>query len=271
MVNLAIFLGRPLLVKGEPGCGKTRLAQAIAYELQLPLEAWYVKSTSRAQEGLYNYDNVGRLRDGQLAANKLLKPEDLPLISNPKNYIKWGPLGEAFRKKKRTVILIDEIDKADIDFPNDLLLELDELRFLVPEIEQDISAEFPPIVIITSNDEKELPAAFLRRCIFHYIEFPSHDRLIKILESLFSEASKDVIEKAVERFQELRQDMQEVGGINTRKASTSELIDWFRVLNRYPKDEALAKLDGKLPFSSVLIKSWNDHQRYLRKTENRSL
>ncbi len=267
VVNLAIYLERPLLLKGEPGCGKTRLAQAVAYELGLPFEAWYVKSTSRAQDGLYRYDTVGRLRDAQLAANQLLKPEDLSRISNPKTYIKWGPLGRVFQSEQQAVMLIDEIDKADIDFPNDLLLELDELRFVVEELDQEIEAKFPPIVIITSNDERDLPDAFLRRCLFHYIEFPDHDRLVMILQGMFPETSADLANRAVERFLELRHAMQKTGGIATKKASTSELIDWFRVLQRYPQDEALAKLEDRLPFGSVLVKSWNDHRRYLRRTE----
>ena len=263
VVNLAIFLERPLLLKGEPGCGKTRLAQAVAYELGLPFEAWYVKSTSRAQDGLYRYDTVGRLRDAQLAANQLMKPEDLHRITDPTTYIKWGPLGRAFQSKQQTVLLIDEIDKADIDFPNDLLLELDELRFVVDELDQEIEAAFPPIVFITSNDEKDLPDAFLRRCLFHYIEFPDHDRLVVILQGMFPTTTAELVNRAVERFLELRHDMQKTRGIATKKASTSELIDWFRVLQRYPQEEAFKKLEGRLPFGSVLIKSWEDHQRYL--------
>lgn len=266
VVNLAIFLERPLLLKGEPGCGKTRLAQAVSYELGLPFEAWYVKSTSQARNGLYTYDTVGRLRDGQLVANQLLKPEELPRISDPATYIKWGPLGRTFQTAQRAVVLIDEIDKADIDFPNDLLLELDELRFVVEELDQVIEARFPPIVFITSNDEKDLPDAFLRRCLFHYIEFPSHERLMMILQGIFPETSVELANKAVERFLDLRHEMQKTGEIATKKASTSELIDWFRVLRRYPQEEALSKLNGKLPFGSVLVKSWVDHQRYLRQS-----
>ena len=182
-------------------------------------------------------------------------------------YIKWGPLGRVFQSEQRAVVLIDEIDKADIDFPNDLLLELDELRFVVEELDQEVEAKFPPIVFITSNDEKDLPDAFLRRCLFHYIEFPDHDRLVKILQGMFPQTSAELAIRAVERFLELRHEMQKTGGIATKKVSTSELIDWFRVLQRYPKDESLAKLEGKLPFGSVLIKSWEDHQRYLQQTE----
>ncbi|MEM9088956.1 MAG: MoxR family ATPase, partial [Cyanobacteria bacterium P01_F01_bin.53] len=171
-VNLAIFLQRPLLIKGEPGCGKTRLAQAVAYELGLPLETWYVKSTSRAQDGLYVYDTVARLRDAQLSSS--LGIDDLTRVKTAGAYIRWGPLGRAFQNKQKTVVLIDEIDKADIDFPNDLLLEIDELRFTVEETESEVRASIPPIVLITSNDEKDLPDAFLRRCLFHYLEFPEN-------------------------------------------------------------------------------------------------
>ncbi|MEM6255374.1 MAG: MoxR family ATPase [Cyanobacteria bacterium P01_D01_bin.156] len=267
VVNLAIYLERPLLLKGEPGCGKTRLARAVAYELGLPFEAWYVKSTSQAQDGLYRYDTVGRLRDAQLAANQLIKPEELSRISDPMTYIKWGPLGKAFQSEQRAVVLIDEIDKADIDFPNDLLLELDELRFVVEELEQqEIAARFPPIVFITSNDEKDLPDAFLRRCLFHYVKFPDHEQLVMILQGMFPKTSMKLTQKAVDRFLELRHEMSKTRGVATKKSSTSELIDWFRVLQRFPEDEALSKLKGQLPFGSVLVKSWEDHQRYLQQT-----
>jgi MoxR-like ATPase len=263
-VNLAIYLERPLLLKGEPGCGKTQLAAAVAYELELPFEAWYVKSTSRALDGLYTYDAVGRLRDAQLAMSGRLSEEQLRRIEDPSTYIRWGALGKAFRQPKRTVVLIDEIDKADIDFPNDLLLELDERRFRVEETDTEIQAIAPPIVFITSNDEKDLPDAFLRRCLFHYVEFPSHDRLSQIIQSRFPKASAELVGQAVERFLKLREEMRKDKGETGKKASTSELIDWFRVLQRHPKDEALARLNGKLPFAGVLLKSWDDHIRYLR-------
>jgi MoxR-like ATPase len=269
-VNLAIYLERPLLLKGEPGCGKTRLARAVAYELGLPLEAWYIKSTTRAKDGLYTFDAVSRLRDAQLAATgRVIKDEDIPRISDPKTYVQWGALGRAFQNRDRTVILIDEIDKADIDFPNDLLLELDEQRFIVDETGENIQAKAPPIVFITSNDEKDLPDAFLRRCLFHYVEFPSIPRLVEIVNSHFPAAPQALIDKAVKRFVQLRDEMGKDKGEAGKKVSTSELIDWFRILRKYPEDEVLAKLDGKLPYAGVLLKTWEDHMRYLRGNRGR--
>jgi len=263
-VNLAIYLERPLLLKGEPGCGKTQLASAVAYELGLPSEAWYVKSTSRALDGLYSYDAVGRLRDAQLTSSRHSSDDHLQRIEDPSTYIRWGALGKAFQQTQCTVVLIDEIDKADIDFPNDLLLELDERRFRVEEIDAEIKAIVSPIVFITSNDEKDLPDAFLRRCLFHYVEFPNSTRLSEIIRSRFPRASQELIDQAISRFLELREEMRKDKGEAGKKASTSELIDWFRVLHRYPEEEALTRLDGKLPFAGILLKSWEDHIRYLR-------
>ncbi|MFN6563856.1 MAG: AAA family ATPase [Nostoc sp. ChiSLP01] len=268
-VNLAIYLERPLLLKGEPGCGKTLLASAVAYELGLKLEAWYVKSTSRARDGLYTYDAVGRLRDAQLAASGRLTSEQILRIDDPTSYVRWGPLGQAFQEPQRTVVLIDEIDKADIDFPNDLLLELDQKRFIVEETGQEIEAKAVPIVLITSNDEKDLPDAFLRRCLFHYVEFPSRQRLIEIVNALFPTSPEALVEQAINSFWWLREKMQQDKGEAGKKVSTSELIDWFRVLRRYPEDEALAKLDGKIPYAGVLLKRWDDHVRYLRQSRGR--
>ncbi|MEH2235454.1 AAA family ATPase [Nostoc sp.] len=267
-VNLAIYLERPLLLKGEPGCGKTQLASAVAYELGLNLEAWYVKSTSRGRDGLYNYDAVGRLRDAQLAASNRLTAQQIQRIDDLTTYVRWGPLGRAFQSEQRIVVLIDEIDKADIDFPNDLLLELDQKRFIVEETGQEIEAKVAPIVLITSNDEKDLPDAFLRRCLFHYVEFPSRERLTQIMNALFPKASEVLINQAVERFWELREEMKKNQGGASKKISTSELIDWFKALRRYPEDEALAKLNGKLPYPGVLLKSWEDHIRYLKLKNN---
>ncbi|MEH2261215.1 AAA family ATPase [Nostoc sp.] len=269
-VNLAIQLERPLLLKGEPGCGKTRLALAVAHELQLPFEAWYVKSNSRARDGLYIYDAISRLRDAQLVnSRQIIKQEDVERVQDPTTYVKLQPLGRAFNNKQRTVVLIDEIDKADIDFPNDLLLELDELRFVIEETGQKFIAKAPPIIFITSNDEKELPDAFLRRCIFHYVEFPSEKRLIEIINAHFNNPSRQLVNAAINRFIKLRKEMDKYKRDSGKKVSTSELIDWFRVLNSDPEDEVLARLNGQLPYAGVLLKSWDDHIRYLKHSDNR--
>lgn len=257
-VNLAIFLERPLLLKGEPGCGKTTLAQAVAYELGLPYETWYIKSTTRARDGLYTYDAVGRLHDAQLAR---MGDTNNSKVENLDNYIKLGPLGRAFKNEKRTVVLIDEIDKADIDFPNDLLRELDEQRFTIEEKGEEVKANYPPIVFVTSNDEKDLPDAFLRRCLFYYIQFP-YPQLANIVKSHFPESEPRLVEAAVKRFSELRQKMEK--GKAGKKVSTSELLDWFAVLRQFPKDEVLKQLEGEIPFPEVLLKKWEDHLRYLQ-------
>ncbi|MEY3554462.1 MAG: MoxR family ATPase [Microcystis aeruginosa LL13-03] len=267
-VNLAIQLERPLLLKGEPGCGKTQLAYSVAYSLNLPFEAWYVKSTSRARDGLYTYDTVGRLRDAQLAAaRQFSKEEEIQQIQDPSTYVRLGPLGRTFLKERRAVVLIDEIDKADIDFPNDLLLEIDERRFIIEETGEEIRAKYPPIVFITSNDEKELPNAFLRRCLFHYIEFPSRERLIKIIQAHFPTAQETLLQKSIDGFQKLRQEMQADESGRTKLVSTSELIDWFRILHSQPHDVALAKLDGNLPYLGTLLKSREDQIRHLKKSK----
>jgi MoxR-like ATPase len=215
-VNAAIVLERPLLVKGEPGTGKTVLAEEIARALDAELITWHVKSTTKAQQGLYEYDAVSRLRDSQLGD---------PRVSDISNYIRRGKLWEAFTAEKRPVLLIDEIDKADIEFPNDLLLELDRMEFHVYETGELVRAERRPIVIITSNNEKELPDAFLRRCFFHYIRFPDDATMAAIVEVHFPGIKRRLIEEALRVFFDTR----EVPGLK-KKPSTSELLDWLKLL-----------------------------------------
>ncbi|MFL2826396.1 MAG: AAA family ATPase [Paracoccaceae bacterium] len=215
-VNASITLERPLLVKGEPGTGKTELARQIAENLGVDIFEWNIKSTTRAQQGLYEYDAVSRLRDSQLGDAK---------IKNISNYIRKGKIWETFENKKKCVLLIDEIDKADIEFPNDLLQELDRMDFYVYETGQTIKAKTRPIIIITSNNEKELPDAFLRRCFFHYIKFPDIDTLGKIIEVHFPKIKKSLLEKALVKFFEIR----ETPGLK-KKPSTSEALDWLKLL-----------------------------------------
>jgi MoxR-like ATPase len=215
-VNAAIVLERPLLVKGEPGTGKTVLAEEIAAALKAPLLTWHVKSTTKARQGLYEYDAVSRLRDSQLGD---------PRVSDIANYIRRGKLWEAFAAPERPVLLIDEIDKADIEFPNDLLLELDRMEFHVYETGETVRAAKRPIVIITSNNEKELPDAFLRRCFFHYIRFPDPDTMAAIVEVHYPGIKRRLVEEALRLFFEVR----EVPGLK-KKPSTSELLDWLKLL-----------------------------------------
>ena len=215
-VNAAVVLERPLLVKGEPGTGKTVLAEEIARSLGAPLLTWHVKSTTKAQQGLYEYDAVSRLRDSQLGD---------PKVSDIRNYIRRGKLWEAFSAEARPVLLIDEIDKADIEFPNDLLLELDRMEFHVYETGEMVRAERRPVVVITSNNEKELPDAFLRRCFFHYIRFPDPDTMSRIVEVHYPGIKRRLVEEALRIFFEVR----EVPGLK-KKPSTSELLDWLKLL-----------------------------------------
>ena len=215
-VNAAITLEKPLLIKGEPGTGKTELARQVANRLSLPIIEWNIKSTTRAQQGLYEYDAVSRLRDSQLGS---------PNINDIANYIKKGKLWESFISDTKTVLLIDEIDKADIEFPNDLLQELDKMSFHVYETGKQITAKHRPIIIITSNNEKELPDAFLRRCFFHFIKFPDLETLARIVEIHFPKIKKNLLRNALTQFFEIR----ETPGLK-KKPSTSEALDWLKLL-----------------------------------------
>src|ERR1700748_173370 len=215
-VNASMTLRRPLLVKGEPGTGKTMLAEEAAAALGLPLITWHVKSTTKAQQGLYEYDAVTRLRDSQLGD---------PRVKDVKNYIKKGKLWEAFEEGPRPVLLIDEIDKADIEFPNDLLLELDRMEFFVYETGETIKASRRPVILITSNNEKEWPDAFLRRCFFHYIKFPERETMQKIVDVHYPKIKEKLVSEALNTFYQLR----DVPGLK-KKPSTSELLDWLKLL-----------------------------------------
>ncbi|MEC7399593.1 MAG: MoxR family ATPase [Pseudomonadota bacterium] len=234
-VNAAVTLRRPLLVKGEPGTGKTVLAHEIAKAVDAPLIEWNVKSTTKAQQGLYEYDAVARLRDGQLGDER---------VHDIANYIKKGKLWEAFTSERLPVLLIDEIDKADIEFPNDLLQELDRMSFDVYETHETIAAKERPIVVITSNNEKELPDAFLRRCFFHYIKFPDRETMREIIDVHFPNIQKTLVTRAMDMFYELR----EVPGLK-KKPSTSELLDWLKLLLN--EDMPLEVLQDSNPNSAI--------------------
>ncbi len=247
-VNAAVTLQRPLLIKGEPGTGKTMLAEEISDGLGLDLIQWHIKSTTKAQQGLYEYDAVSRLRDSQLGDEK---------VKNISQYIKRGKLWDAFVSDRQVVLLIDEVDKADIEFPNDLLVELDKMEFYVYETGETIKAKHRPIIVITSNNEKELPDAFLRRCFFHFINFPSRETMRKIIDVHYPNIAKDLVQDALEVFFDLR----DIPGLK-KKPSTSELIDWLKLLmsDDIP-DEILKDRDSTKaipPLYGALLKNEQD-------------
>ena len=241
-VNVSIALKKPLLIKGEPGTGKTMLAEAIADALDMELIIWGIKSTTKAQEGLYVYDTVQRLYDSQFGEGN---------VADISQYIKLGKLGEAFSSDKQVVLLIDEIDKADLEFPNDLLWELDKMQFYINETKETITTKHRPIVIITSNAEKELPDAFLRRCIFHYIEFPDKEKMEEIIRVHYGDIDRNLCEKALDAFYEIRK-MDEL----QKKPSTSELLDWIQALMISGVD--IDNLSEDMPFVGVLLKKNQD-------------
>lgn len=249
-VNAAVILQRPLLIKGEPGTGKTLLAEEIAQALGKRLIPWHIKSTTKAQQGLYEYDAVSRLRDSQLGDDR---------VHDIGNYIRKGKLWEAFESEQQSVLLIDEVDKADIEFPNDLLLELDRMEFFVYETGQTVRARQRPIIIITSNNEKELPDAFLRRCFFHFISFPSRETMQQIVNVHFPDIKQSLVQEALEVFFEVRS----IPGLK-KKPSTSELIDWLKLLlaDDIP-DEILKNRDASKaipPLYGALLKNEQDVQ-----------
>ena len=247
-VNAAASLNRPLLIKGEPGTGKTRLAEEVAAALGMPLFEWHIKSTTKAQQGLYEYDAVSRLRDSQLGD---------PRVNDIGHYIKQGPLWRCFESETRPVLLIDEIDKADIEFPNDLLRELDRLEFYVYETQQLVRARHKPVIVITSNNEKELPDAFLRRCFFHYIRFPDRELMARIVEAHYPGLKRELLREALEVFFDLR----DVPGLK-KKPSTSELLDWLKLLmaEELPVEALRGANQRKLlpPLFGALLKNEQD-------------
>ena len=245
-VNAAITLQKPLLIKGEPGTGKTQLAEELAKALDTELFQWHIKSTTKAQQGLYEYDAVSRLRDSQLGEER---------VHEIGNYIVKGKLWQAFEYHKRPILLIDEIDKADIEFPNDLLQELDKMEFFVYETQQVVKAAQRPIVIITSNNEKELPDAFLRRCFFHYIKFPTKDEMAKIIDVHHPNVKQQTLSEALEVFFDLR----ELNGLK-KKPSTSELIDWLKLLiaDDVSQQTLLDKQSDVIPLFGALLKNEQD-------------
>jgi len=240
-VNVAVALGRPLLLRGEPGTGKTLLAENLAKALELPLIRWHVKSTTKARDGLYIYDTVKRLYDSRFGGD----------VNDIAKYIKLGPLGQALDLPTKSVLLIDEIDKADIEFPNDLLHEMDAMRFTIDETGREVVAKERPVIIITSNNEKELPDAFLRRCVFHYIQFPDRELMTEIVKVHHPDITDRVLENALEMFFSLRATPK-----LRKKPSTSELIDWILALKKAGVD--LAKVGHGIPFLGTLLKTEAD-------------
>ena len=274
-VNWAIHLNRPLLLEGEPGGGKTELARAVAYELGLEYRSYTAKSTSKAQDLLYSFDTIGRLRDAQLVGTTLFTndPNEIARIKDTDTYLELGILGDAFESEKGMVVLIDEIDKADGDFPNDLLQELDKKQFTIRELNKVIANKGEsPIIFITSNSEKRLSDAFLRRCLYYYVKFPEEKRLNEIIQERYqqekSKPQPKLLKKALEIFLKLREKMvdDEEERETTKKISTSEWIDWVKLIAAEPKEFTQQLQANKLPFAEILLKSQKDRDDYLSLT-----